>query len=93
VVLAGGGGVGRDVDVVQPQLAVADEGVAVLELGPALAQRLDLGALQDHPGLELLEELEAEGRLPVGGDVAGCRLLLPALLGHGARLVPFVTDR
>ncbi len=45
VVLARGGRVGRDVNRMQPQLALAQRGVAVLELRAGLAQRLDLGAL------------------------------------------------
>jgi hypothetical protein len=69
------------VDVVEPQLAVAQVGVAVLQRGARGAQRLDLGALQHDAGLELVEQLEAIRRLAVAGDVAGCCLLLAAL-GH-----------
>ena len=43
----------RDVHVAQPDLAVAHLGVGVLELHRAVAQRLDLRALQHDPGLEL----------------------------------------
>src|SRR4051812_9372666 len=53
VVLPRRGAVGRDVDVVQPQLAVAHGGEAVLERRGARTQRLDLGAAQHHAGLEL----------------------------------------
>src|SRR4029453_6353700 len=51
VVLAAGGPVGRNVDVVQPQLAVAHLRVAVLDLRRAAAQRLDLRARGEaaHP--------------------------------------------
>src|SRR3712207_8631046 len=48
----------RNVDVVQPQLAVADRRIAVLDLRLALAQRLDLGALEHDPALEPIEQLE-----------------------------------
>ncbi len=87
VVVARGGRIRRDVDVVQPQLAVADQDVAVLELGAAVAQRLHLGPLEHHAGLELVEELEAIARLPVRRDVARRHLPLSALLGHGLRLL------
>jgi hypothetical protein len=85
VVLPRGRRVGRDVHVVEPQLAVAQGRVAVLELHRAFAQRLDLGALQDDPALELVEELVAKRRLPVGGDVPRSCLALLAL-GHAATI-------
>src|SRR5688500_18663933 len=46
--------VGRDVQVVEPHLAVADDRVGVLQLGAPVAQGLDLGALQHHAGLDLV---------------------------------------
>src|SRR5215207_3502531 len=71
----------RDVHVAQPDLAVSHLGVGVLQLDATLAQRLHLGALEHDPGLELVEQVEAEARLPVGGDVPRGRLAL-LLLGH-----------
>src|SRR5919109_2822636 len=43
--------VGGDVHVAQPHLAVAHLGVGVLQLGPAFAERLPLGALEHDPRL------------------------------------------
>src|SRR5215204_4201248 len=74
--------VGRDVHVAQPDLAVPDLGVCVLQLHAAIAQRLHLRALEHDAGLELVEQVEAEARLPVGGDVSRGRLAL-LLPGHG----------
>src|SRR5579875_3621623 len=79
--------VGRDVDPVEPHLAVPDGGVGVLELGAAVAQRLDLGALEHDAALEALEQVVAEARLTVGGDVAGRRLALRSL-GHENSFTP-----
>src|ERR671930_822014 len=62
VVLAAGRAVGRDVDVVQPQLAVAHLRVAVLELRRAVAQRLDLRAREHDARLELVEQVESVAR-------------------------------
>src|SRR3954468_17068948 len=78
VVLARGGRVGRDVHVVQPQLAVAEGGVAVLDLHATLAQRLDLRPLQHEAGLDLVEELVAVGRVAVARDVPRIHLALLA---------------
>src|SRR4051794_28204130 len=80
VVVLRGRLVGRDVDVLEPQLALLHVDVAVLDLGAALAQRLDLGALQDDAALELVEQLEAVRRLAVRRDVGGVDLALA--LGH-----------
>src|SRR5919202_1090570 len=77
----------RDVDVVQPQLAVADARVAVLELGLARAQRLHLGALEHDAGLELVEELVAVGGVAVRRHVARRRLALLAGLRHEVSVV------
>ena len=77
--------VGRDVDADQPHLAVAHRRVGVLELGLALAQRLDLGARQHHPRLEALEQVVAIRRLAVGGDVTRRRLALrPLAIAHSS---------
>ena len=69
VVLARGGRVGRDVDVVQPHLAVLDRGVAVLEHRLALAQGLDLGPGEHDPALPPVEQVVAERGWAIGGDV------------------------
>src|ERR1700744_190395 len=57
VVVTGGRAVGRDVEAVEPALVVPDRRVGVLELGPALAQRLDLGPLEHDAALEALEQV------------------------------------
>src|ERR671934_946554 len=82
VVLARRRAVGRDVDVVQPQLAVADRRVPVLELRRAAAQRLHLRAGEHDAALELVEQVEPVRRLPVRRDVARRRLPLALALGH-----------
>src|SRR5262245_16196946 len=79
VVLHAGGGVGRDVGVSQPDLAVLDHRVGVADLGLSLAQRLDLAAGQLDPRLELLDQLVLVRGAPVGGDVARRRLALSPL--------------
>src|SRR6202022_2735150 len=81
VVVARRRAVGRNVHVVQPQLAVADAGVAVLELCPAGAQRLDLRALQHDAALQALEQVVAKRRVAVARHVARPDLLAFAL-GH-----------
>src|SRR5215211_1572858 len=85
LVVVARGLVRRDVHVAEPDLAVAHLGVGVLQLDAALPDRLHLGPLQHDPRLELLEQVEAEARLPVRGDVARCRLAL-ALLGHATSM-------
>ena len=64
-------------------------GVGVLELGLALAQRLDLGAGEHDPALEALEQVVAVRRLAVGRDVAGGGFAF-ASLGHGAQLTSYL---
>ena len=54
----------------EPELAVVHPGVGLAELGLALAERLDLGALEDDAGLEGLEEFVLPTGAPVGGDGA-----------------------
>ena len=88
VVLARGGGVGRDVDRVQPQLAVADGRVAVLELRARGAQRLDLGPLEHDAALEPLEQLVAVRGVAVRRDVTRTQLALALALCHPPSLVP-----
>jgi hypothetical protein len=60
----------RDVHVVQPHLAVANGGKRILQLHAAVAQGLDLRALQLQAGFPLLEEVVLERRLPVSSDVS-----------------------
>ena len=85
VVLARGGPVGRDVDGVQPQLAVADRRVAVLQLGAGGAQRL---APQCPRGRSRTPGARAAGsggtRSAIGRHVARPELALALALGHGA---------
>ena len=81
VVVAGGGAIRRDVHPDQPHLAATDYRVRVLQLRPGLAQRLNFRSRQHDPALEPLQQVVTEGRLPVGGDVAGRHLAL-ASLGH-----------
>ena len=57
-----------DVDVVQPHLALLDAGVAVAQVGLALADALHLGAEQRDAGLEGLEHVVVVQRLAVVGD-------------------------
>src|SRR6185503_4249345 len=60
--------VGRDVELVEVDLAAFDGGVAVGELRLALAQRLHLGPGQGKPRLQrLLDEVVVQ-RLAVGRD-------------------------
>ena len=51
VEVAAGELVGRHVHAEQPDLAVVDAGVAVLEVGATVADRLHLGALEHDPAL------------------------------------------
>ena len=67
--------------VVQPQLALPNLGVGILDLNRPIAQRLDLGPLKLDPALDLLGDLVAVASLPVGCDVAGGDLLF-ACLSH-----------
>src|SRR5207244_12070705 len=87
---------GGDVDVVEPHLAVAYSRVGVLQLHPALSQRLDLRSLELDAGFPPLQQVVAVRGLAVGGDVARGRLALLAFLGHALRLVdsrPSTVDR
>src|ERR1044072_8560647 len=83
VVLAAGRLIRGGGELAQPDLAVVDDRVGVSHLRFPVAQRLDLGAAQDDPRLELLDQHEFVAGAPVGGDVAGGRLaLLLPLLRH-----------
>src|SRR5438552_3142233 len=68
-----------DVAVMEHHLAAVHAGEAVPEVGPPLAQRLDLRALERDPRLELLLDREVVDRLAIGCD----DLLFP-LFRHGA---------
>ena len=60
--------VGRDVQVIEEDLAVLDRRVGIGELGFALAQRLHLGSRQHDPAVVgLVDEVVVE-RLAIGGD-------------------------
>ena len=58
----------RDRGADEPGLAVADLRVRLPELGPAVAQRLHLGAGQLETGLDALEEVVVVPRAAVVGD-------------------------
>ena len=60
----------------EPELPVVDPGVGLAQLGLALAQGLDLGALEDDAGLERLEELVLAPGAPVRGDGAVATAIL-----------------
>ena len=55
----------RQIGIDQPDLAALDRGVTVLDIGLALAQRLDLGAGQHKAGLHGIEHLIGKPRLAV----------------------------
>src|SRR5690606_30062223 len=63
-----------DVGVEQVEFATHLAGIALAKAGAALAQRLDLAALQDDAGLEGLVDEIVEARAPVLGDRATARL-------------------
>src|SRR5262249_35355584 len=67
-----------DVRADQPELAVADVGVRLGQARPAVAERLDLRALEHDPGLDPVQELIVVPRTTVVDD--GLLALLP---GHG----------
>ena len=54
----------------EPELAVVDPGVGLAQLGFALPEGLDLGALEDDARLERLEEFVLTAGAPVRGDGA-----------------------
>ena len=67
----------------QPQLGTLHGGVALGDIGLALAQRLDLGALKHDAGLEVvLDEEMVAGLAVLGRDAAGRAFLF---LGHRVR--------
>jgi len=46
-----GVGVRADMGVIEKNFPVPEAGVSIVDIGPPLAQGLDFGALQHHPGL------------------------------------------
>src|SRR4029079_7275619 len=60
--------VGRHVHAEQPDLAVVDAGVAVLEVGTTVADRLDLGTFQDDPALVGVEHGIVVAGLAIGDN-------------------------
>src|SRR5688572_7551793 len=74
-----------DVDVHHPHLAVLDARVAVAQVDPALADRLDLGAQQRDAALPRFEHVIVVARFAVLGNHAPGLLAL-GLLGHPSML-------
>ena len=60
-----------DLGADQPGLEPADIRIGLPEHYATLAERLDLGAGQDDPGLVPLEELVVVSRAPILGDLLG----------------------
>ena len=89
----------RDVQADEPELAVARVRVGALQDGVALAQRLDLAAVQHEPGLDALEEVVVVPRAAVLGDqllgrgCADCRSarFVTAALGHARSFAATLT--
>ena len=60
-----------DVGVEQPQLAAHLAGMRLADRGPALAQRLDLGAAEHEAGLDaVLDRVVVEGAPVLRDDLA-----------------------
>src|SRR5208337_852489 len=88
--------IGADVAVEEPEFAVLDNAVGVLEIGGAATDRLHFGSGENHPGLEFFEQEIVVTRVPVysgvlfaGSGGLAARILLPiglslvrGLLGH-----------
>ena len=68
VVVAVPMGVGADVEIVEEHLLVVNLGVAVLQVGPAIAQRLHLRTDEDDPCLEGIGDFVIDPRHFVLGD-------------------------
>jgi hypothetical protein len=75
--------VGRDVEADQPEFSLEEDGVGVLELDLAFAQRLDLAALQHETELDLVEDVVVAARDAVGRDGGGAGRDVPLLLRLG----------
>ena len=56
----------RQVGTEEPQLAVVDPGIGLLQRRLAVPERLDLGALEDDAALEGLEDVVLVAGAPVG---------------------------
>ena len=85
-----------DVAAHEPDLAAVEVGVSIFQVRLAVAQALDLGAGQDDPRLDLLQEVKLVPRAAVAGDdLEGAvvrlalRFALAAALGH--RGTPFAS--
>src|SRR3954464_8279903 len=78
----------RDVAPVEPDLALVDARVRLLQARLAVAEALDLGAGQDDPGLDRLDQVELVAGAAVARDdldvlvVALGLPLVRAALGH-----------
>src|SRR5690606_20219398 len=72
--------IGRDVRVDQHHLAPLGRDIALGDIGPAVAQSLDLSAAQLEPGLDMIFEEVVEARASVLGD----GLLFGRVGGHQA---------
>src|SRR4051794_5549095 len=74
--------VGFDVGVEQPQLAVPEKAVGIGEVGAPEIEALHLGAHQNQPGFESLNEFEVEPRSAVLYRFRTDALLSAPLLTH-----------
>src|SRR5262249_32856405 len=70
-----------DVAAEEPQLAVADAGVGLVERALVVPQALDFGPLEDDAALELVENVVFVRRLAVAGDDLGSARLGGGLSG------------
>jgi hypothetical protein len=89
--------IGTDMAVEEPEFAVLEQAVGVLEIGLAGANGLYLGSGENDSGFEFFEQEIVMARVPINGSIflAGggrlaARILLPiglglvgGLLGHG----------
>src|ERR1039458_4314721 len=89
--------IGADVAVEEPEFALLDQAVGVLEIGLAGANGLYFGSGENHSGLEFFEQEIVVTCVPVNGGILlpgggglAARILLPiglglvgSLLGHG----------
>ena len=60
--------IGADVRTDQPQLAIFDSGVAILQIDASVAQRFDLRAQKHNPGFHRVDDFVIVPRLAVEGD-------------------------
>src|SRR5450759_275347 len=95
--------IGADVAVEEPEFAVFEQPVGVLEIGRAGTDGFHLGSGENDSGLEFFEQEIVVTRVPVysgiplsGGGGLAARILLPiglglvsSLLGHGTETVSY----